>query len=188
VAAETKIDPMHQFQIDPIFGQLGPNNPFAFTNSSLWMLVLLALITGFMVMGMRRELVPGRWQVAAEGLVGFMNSMVESSIGPQGRTYLPWILHGLHLHPVRQFRRRHAVRGGARRAPLHRHQPVHGHRRDVDHQLRHRARSRLLEARPSLLLAVRPQGHAVPAKAADHAGRVHQLRGAPVQSLGYGRS
>jgi len=91
VAAETKIDPMHQFQIDPIFGQLGPNNPFAFTNSSLWMLVLLALITGFMVMGMRRELVPGRWQVAAEGLVGFMNSMVESSIGPQGRTYLPWI-------------------------------------------------------------------------------------------------
>ena len=91
MAAETKIDPMHQFQIDPIFGQLGPNNPFAFTNSSLWMLVLLALITGFMVMGMRRELVPGRWQVAAEGLVGFMNSMVESSIGPQGRTYLPWI-------------------------------------------------------------------------------------------------
>ena len=91
MAAETKIDPMHQFQIDPIFGQLGPNNPFAFTNSSLWMLVLLVLITGFMVMGMRRELVPGRWQVAAEGLVGFMNSMVESSIGPQGRTYLPWI-------------------------------------------------------------------------------------------------
>ena len=90
MAAETKIDPMHQFQIDPIFGQLGPN-PFAFTNSSLWMLVLLVLITGFMVMGMRRELVPGRWQVAAEGLVGFMNSMVESSIGPQGRTYLPWI-------------------------------------------------------------------------------------------------
>ena len=91
MAAETKIDPMHQFQIDPIFGQLGPNNPFAFTNSSLWMMVLLVLITGFMVMGMRRELVPGRWQVAAEGLVGFMNSMVESSIGPQGRTYLPWI-------------------------------------------------------------------------------------------------
>ena len=91
MAAQTKIDPMHQFMIDPIYGQLGPNNPFAFTNSSLWMLVLLVLITGFMLMGMRRELVPGRWQVAAEGLVGFMNSMVESSIGPQGRPYLPWI-------------------------------------------------------------------------------------------------
>jgi F-type H+-transporting ATPase subunit a len=91
VAAETKIDPMHQFMIDPIYGQLGPHNPFAFTNSSLWMLLLLVLITGFMLMGMRRELIPGRWQVAAEGVVGFMNSMVVSSIGPQGRTYLPWI-------------------------------------------------------------------------------------------------
>ena len=82
---------MHQFQIDSIAGQLGPGNPFAFTNSSLWMLILLALITAFMLAGMRRELVPGRWQVAAEGLVSFVNSMVVASIGPQGRTYLPWI-------------------------------------------------------------------------------------------------
>ncbi len=91
MAAETKIDPMHQFQIDPIFGQLGQNNPFAFTNSSLWMLVLLALITGFMILGMKRQLIPGRWQVAAEGLVGFLDSMVMTSIGPDGRRYLPWV-------------------------------------------------------------------------------------------------
>jgi len=91
VAAESKIDPMHQFMIDPIYGPLGPNNPFAFTNSALWMLILLVLITGFMMMGMRRELVPGRWQAAAEGLVGFVNHMVESSIGKEGRTYLPWV-------------------------------------------------------------------------------------------------
>jgi F-type H+-transporting ATPase subunit a len=44
-----------------------------------------------MLMGMRRQLVPGRWQVAAEGMVGFVNSMVEGSIGPSGRTYLPWV-------------------------------------------------------------------------------------------------
>jgi F-type H+-transporting ATPase subunit a len=82
---------MHQFMIDPIYGQLGPNNPLAFTNSSLWMLILLAVITGFMFMGMKRELVPGRWQVAAEGLVGFVNNMVEASIGKEGRAYLPWV-------------------------------------------------------------------------------------------------
>jgi F-type H+-transporting ATPase subunit a len=82
---------MHQFQIQPIFGELGPGNPFAFTNSSLWMMVLLALITTFMVLGMRRELVPGRWQAAAEGLVGALDSMVVSSIGPAGRKYLPWV-------------------------------------------------------------------------------------------------
>jgi len=91
VAVESKIDPMHQFMIDPIYGQLGSNNPFAFTNSSLWMLILLAVITGFMLMGMRRELIPNRWQVAAEGLVGFVNNMVTSSIGKEGRTYLPWV-------------------------------------------------------------------------------------------------
>lgn len=90
MAVQSKIDPMHQFMIDPIYGQLGPN-PFAFTNSSLWMLILLAVITGFMLMGMKRELVPGRWQVAAEGLVGFVNNMVEASIGKEGRAYLPWV-------------------------------------------------------------------------------------------------
>lgn len=91
MAVQSKIDPMHQFMIDPIYGQLGPNNPLAFTNSSLWMLILLAVITGFMFMGMKRELVPGRWQVAAEGLVGFVNNMVEASIGKEGRAYLPWV-------------------------------------------------------------------------------------------------
>src|SRR3982751_3264002 len=82
---------MHQFQITPVVGELGPHNPLAFTNSSAWMLVLLALITGFMLLGMRRELVPGRWQAAAEGLVGALDSMVVGSIGPQGRAYLPWV-------------------------------------------------------------------------------------------------
>ena len=57
---------MHQFQIDPILGQLGSNNPFAFTNSALWMLIVLACIYGFMMMGMKRQLVPGRGQVAFE--------------------------------------------------------------------------------------------------------------------------
>ena len=90
MAAETKIDPMHQFQISPIFGNLD-GSAFVFTNSALWMLVVLACITGFMLMGMKRELVPGRWQVAAEGMVGFINSMVEGSIGPSGRAYLPWV-------------------------------------------------------------------------------------------------
>ena len=90
MAAETKIDPMHQFQISPIFGNLD-GSAFVFTNSALWMLVVLACITGFMLMGMKRELVPGRWQAAAEGMVGFVNSMVEGSIGPSGRAYLPWV-------------------------------------------------------------------------------------------------
>ena len=89
MAAAGRIDPMHQFQITPISGDLG--SPYLFTNSSLWMLFVVALITGFMLLGMKRQLVPGRWQVAAEGMVGFLDTMVVTSIGPQGRRYLPWV-------------------------------------------------------------------------------------------------
>jgi F-type H+-transporting ATPase subunit a len=90
VAAESTIDPMHQFQIDSLAGELA-GNPFAFTNSALWMLIVLGSIYLFMLGGMKRELVPGRWQVMVEGLTGFVTSMIDSSIGPEGRKYLPWV-------------------------------------------------------------------------------------------------
>jgi F-type H+-transporting ATPase subunit a len=91
VAAESKIDPMHQFQIDPIFGTLGQGNPFVFTNSALWMLVVLGAIWFFMMGGLKRELVPGRWQVAVEGITGFITSMLDTNVGPEGRKYVPWV-------------------------------------------------------------------------------------------------
>ena len=91
MAAETKIDPMHQFQIDPIFGTLEAGNPFVLTNSALWMLVVLGAIWFFMMGGLKRELVPGRWQVAVEGFTNFVYSMTDSSIGPEGRKYVPWV-------------------------------------------------------------------------------------------------
>ena len=89
MAAETKIDPMHQFQIDPLVG--GLEGPFAFTNSALWMLVVLAAIWLFMMGGMKRQLVPGRWQMAVEGVTGFITSMLATNVGPEGRKYVPWV-------------------------------------------------------------------------------------------------
>jgi F-type H+-transporting ATPase subunit a len=91
LAAAGDIDPMHQFVIEPIFGSFGHNNPFVFTNSALWTLIVLGTIWLFMFGGMKRELIPGRWQVAVEGLIAFVDDMVDVSIGPQGKTYLPWI-------------------------------------------------------------------------------------------------
>ncbi|MGQ0559051.1 MAG: F0F1 ATP synthase subunit A [Sphingosinicella sp.] len=90
VASEARIDPMHQFQIDSLAGELA-GNPFAFTNSALWMMLVLGSILLFMVGGMKRELVPGRWQVAVEGVTGFIASMIDTNIGPEGRKYLPWV-------------------------------------------------------------------------------------------------
>ena len=90
MAAESKIDPMHQFQISPLAGNLD-GTPFVFTNSALWMLVVLALIWLFMLGGMKRELVPGRWQVMVEGVTGFIGSMLSTNVGPEGRKYVPWV-------------------------------------------------------------------------------------------------
>jgi F-type H+-transporting ATPase subunit a len=90
VAAETRIDPMHQFQISPLAGHLD-GTPFVFTNSALWMFVVLALIWLFMLGGMKRQLVPGRWQAMVEGVTGFVDSMLLSSVGPQGRKFVPWV-------------------------------------------------------------------------------------------------
>ncbi len=91
MAAESKIDPMHQFEIHSILGDSVNGNPFAFTNSALWMLLVLASVWLFMMGGMKRELVPGRWQMAVEGVTGFLTSMMDTNIGPEGRKYLPWV-------------------------------------------------------------------------------------------------
>ncbi len=89
-AAEVKIDPMHQFQIDGLSGTID-GSAFAFTNSALWMLIVLAAILLFMWGGMKRDLVPGRWQAAVEMLTGFISGMSLTNIGPEGRKYTPWI-------------------------------------------------------------------------------------------------
>jgi F-type H+-transporting ATPase subunit a len=91
VAATSKIDPMHQFTVEPIAPlHLGPYD-ISFTNSSLWMLVALALIFAFMATGMKRQLVPGRWQMAVEGLTGFIDNLVRVNIGPKGKAFVPYI-------------------------------------------------------------------------------------------------
>ena len=84
------MDPMHQFQIRALFGRLD-GTPFVFTNSALWMFVVLALLWLFMLGGMKRQLVPGRWQLMVEGMTGFVTSMLATSVGPQGRKYVPWV-------------------------------------------------------------------------------------------------
>jgi F-type H+-transporting ATPase subunit a len=91
VAAEGKIDPMHQFAVEPLVPLHIGNYDVSFTTSSAWLLVAVALIVGFMALGMKRELVPGRWQMAVEGLTGFIDDMVRVNIGPEGKKYVPYI-------------------------------------------------------------------------------------------------
>jgi F-type H+-transporting ATPase subunit a len=91
VATAAKIDPMHQFMISPLGSDQLAASPFQFTNSALWMLIVFAAIVAFMWGGLKRQLVPGRWQASVELLTGFVDNITRDSIGPQGRKFLPWV-------------------------------------------------------------------------------------------------
>jgi F-type H+-transporting ATPase subunit a len=92
VATESgKIDPMHQFQVEALVPLNVGGYDLSFTNSALFMVVVLGLIWLFMMGGMKRELVPGRWQVAVEGITGFITNMMAQNIGPEGKKFTPYV-------------------------------------------------------------------------------------------------
>ncbi len=96
MAAETggKIDPMHQFLIEPAFGEhrwVVGGLDLTFTNSALWMVLTLGSLWLFVLLGSRRELVPGRWQMAVESFTGFIQNMLTSNIGPEGKRFVPYV-------------------------------------------------------------------------------------------------
>lgn len=93
-AAEGKVDPMKQFAVEPMFGSGGwevAGYNIAFTNSALWMLITTVLLWAFVAGGMKRQLVPGRWQMAVETFTGFIDDMLEANVGKEGRKYVPYI-------------------------------------------------------------------------------------------------
>jgi F-type H+-transporting ATPase subunit a len=86
-----KIDPIHQFNIEPLFtlGHFG-NHTIAFTNSSLYMLIAVAVISILMI-GTGRQLVPGRLQSIAEISYEFVASTIRSNTGAEGMKFFPLI-------------------------------------------------------------------------------------------------
>ncbi|WP_157217677.1 F0F1 ATP synthase subunit A [Flavisphingomonas formosensis] len=88
-----KIDPMHQFLVEPLFGKhlIVGGYDISFTNSALFMVLTLACIWAFMMGGMKRALIPGRWQAAVEGFTGFVANMMETNIGPKGKAFTPYV-------------------------------------------------------------------------------------------------
>src|SRR6266496_3243182 len=88
-----KIDPIHQFNIEPLFtiGHIG-NQTIAFTNASLYMFVAVAVISILMIGGVAgRQLVPGRFQSMAEISYEFVASTIRSTAGAEGMKFFPLI-------------------------------------------------------------------------------------------------
>ena len=93
-AEQGKVDPMHQFSIHPMFGtdhwEIAGYN-IAFTNSSLWMAITTVVLFIFVLGGLKREVIPGRWQMAVESMTGFIDSLLSANIGPAGKKYVPYV-------------------------------------------------------------------------------------------------
>src|SRR5258705_1469997 len=87
------MDPIHQFQIKNLFtfGKIG-GVEIAFTNSALFMLIALAVITLLMIGATsRRAVVPGRMQAIAEMSYEFVANTLRSTAGTEGMKFFPLV-------------------------------------------------------------------------------------------------
>ena len=85
------IDPMHQFEVTPLFGgdEMGI---FTITNSTLWMALTVLAVTALLVLGGRgRAVVPTRMQSVAEVLYSFIRDMCVDVMGKEGVKFFPYI-------------------------------------------------------------------------------------------------
>lgn len=84
--------PLEQFEIQELVPiHVGGWN-LSFTNSSLWMLLAVALVSFLFTAGVRSgSLVPGRWQAAVEMAYEFIANMIRDNVGREGLPYFPFI-------------------------------------------------------------------------------------------------
>lgn len=85
--------PIEQFEIKPIvpLGKIG-GSEIAFTNSALFMVIAVAIISLLFIYGTRnRSLVPGRLQSLAEMGYEFVASTVKDSAGHDGMKFVPLV-------------------------------------------------------------------------------------------------
>jgi F-type H+-transporting ATPase subunit a len=83
---------MHQFEIKRLVPLDVMGVDVSFTNSSLFMVIAVVLISAFLILAMgRRALVPGRLQSVAELTYEYVANMVRGSVGEEGMKYFPWI-------------------------------------------------------------------------------------------------
>ncbi|MBM3643735.1 MAG: F0F1 ATP synthase subunit A [Alphaproteobacteria bacterium] len=84
--------PMEQFEIKRLVSLKIGGLDASYTNSALWMTLVVILATVVFVIGTRqRALVPGRLQSAAEVGYEFIANMIRDNVGDAGRKYFPFI-------------------------------------------------------------------------------------------------
>ncbi len=90
--AADKVDPIHQFHINTIVPIHVGGYDLSFTNSALFMVVVVLLASGFLVFSTAgRALVPTRLQSISEMTYEFVASMLRDAAGNQGMRFFPFV-------------------------------------------------------------------------------------------------
>lgn len=85
-------DPIHQFRISELVDIKVDGVNLSFTNSAMFMVVVVALTVGFLVLATRRSLVvPTRSQSIAEICYEFVANTLKGSAGKEGMKFFPFV-------------------------------------------------------------------------------------------------
>lgn len=92
MAAGGGIDPIHQFEVKPIVALRPLGLDLSFTNASLFMVLVVAVISALTIYGSsQRATVPGRLQSLAEVIYEFVASTVTGVMGKDGMRFFPFV-------------------------------------------------------------------------------------------------
>ena len=87
-----KHSPLEQFEIVPYTQtEIGAYN-ISFTNSSLAMVITVAVITLFLTLTVNpRSIIPSRLQLISELMYNFIAQLLNDTVGDQGKKYFPFV-------------------------------------------------------------------------------------------------
>ena len=90
--AADKVDPIHQFHINPLIEIPVGGYDLSFTNSSLFMVVTVVVASAFLYLSTSsRGLIPSRMQSISEMSYEFIANMLRDSAGTQGMKFFPLV-------------------------------------------------------------------------------------------------
>ena len=90
--AHASESPLEQFEIHRLIDMQVGGLDVSFTNSSVWMVVVIVAVSLFLLVAMRKgAMVPSRGQSMAELSYEFVANMVRDNVGTAGRRYFPFV-------------------------------------------------------------------------------------------------
>ena len=85
-------DPIHQFEIKKIIPLELNNIDISFTNSSMFMILSILVVSIFLILSIKnKKVIPNRFQIISELLYEFIANMINDNIGHKGKKFFPFI-------------------------------------------------------------------------------------------------